>query len=219
MSASLKNYTPTEGYTALIMPGDMGMTQLYFGILNLSPETTYFDHSDDTEVALVVLSGECTLLVGHNGNKAYGTLGERSDVFQGEASVAYIPHHTTYEMLVGETGIAVAVCKVESYTESAAVILEGGEFLDASETHLRIWEDVSDRTADPPPMLLTGTEALCLHKFRDAQGSAVYELSRPGSKEVQSIPVSHNDVLAVPEHQEIVSSEGLGYRLWVQPNV
>ena len=147
MSAS-KNYIPTEGYTEIVKPGEMGITKLHFGILTLTPQTTFFDHSDDTEVALVALDGHCTLLVGHNGNKAYGVLGERSNVFQGEACVAHIPHHTTYEMLVGDVGIEVAVCKVESHSESAAVILEAGETAPEQETHLRIWENIASSDLD-----------------------------------------------------------------------
>ena len=81
MSAS-KNYTPTDGYTEIVKPGEMGITKLHFGILTLTSKSTFFDHSDDTEVALIALGGDCTLLVGHNGNKAYGILGERPGMYR-----------------------------------------------------------------------------------------------------------------------------------------
>ena len=48
---------------------------------------------------LVVLEGQCELLVGHNGNKAHGLIGDRADVFDGEAYRASIPYRTTYEIL------------------------------------------------------------------------------------------------------------------------
>ena len=216
-----KNYTPTEGYTEIVMPGEMGITKLHFGILHLTPEATFFDHSDDTEVALIALSGHCTLLVGHNGNKANGILGERSDVFHGEACVAHIPHHTTYEVLAGEAGIEVAVCKVPSYTESAAVILEAGEAVDEGETQLRIWESVlsdeSDVSTGDAHRMLTEAEAICLHKFRDANGVATFDITRRA--ETVRVRLCHNDVLAIPEQHEIVSltSGGISYQLWVQP--
>lgn len=218
----LKNYTPTQGYTEIVAPGEMGITKLHFGILNLTPEATFFDHSDDTEVALIALGGHCTLLVGHNGNKANGILGERSDVFDGEACVAHIPHHTTYEVLTGEAGIEIAVCKVPSYAESAAVILEAGETADEGETHLRIWEsalpsepDVSVRNTH---MMHTGQEAICLHRFRDADGVATFDITR--TAETVRMRLYHNDVLAVPEQDNIVAltSEGVGYQLWIQPD-
>ena len=218
-----KHYTPAEGYTEVVTPGEMGITKLHFGILNLTPEATFFDHSDDTEVALIALSGYSTLLVGHNGNKAYGILGERPDVFHGEACVAHIPHHTTYEVLAGEAGIEVAVCKVPSYAESAAIILEAGETVDEGETHLRIWENaLSGSTgvnARDAHMMLTGKEAICLHRFRDADGVAIFDVTR--TVETVRVRLYHNDVLAVPEWDNIVAlaSEGVGYQLWVQPDL
>ena len=216
-------YTPAEGYTEVVTPDEMGITKLHFGILNLTPEATFFDHSEDTEVALIALGGQCTLLVGHNGNKANGVLGERPDVFQGEACVAHIPHHTTYEVLAGEAGIEIAVCKVPSYTESAAIILEAGETAGEGETHLRIWEnDLSEKvgvSARETHMLLTGEEAICLQRFRDADGVATFDITRTvGTVRVR---LYHNDVLAVPEQDNIVAStsEGVGYQLWVQPDL
>ena len=217
-----KNYTPTNGYTEIVKPGELGITKLHFGILNLTPEATFFDHSDDTEVALIALGGDCTLLVGHNGNKAYGILGERLDVFQGEACIAYIPHHTTYEVLANETGVEIAVCKVPSHSESAAVILEAGEAVGENETHLRIWENVfSDDLAArvrSAPTIPDEAEAICLHRFRNADGVAVFDVTRTtGTARVQ---LYHNDVFAVPEQDsiELLTSEGVGYQLWVQPN-
>ena len=217
----LKNYSPTQGYTEIVAPGEMGITKLHFGILNLTPEATFFDHSDDTEVALIALGGHCTLLVGHNGNKANGVLGERSDVFQGEVCIAYIPHHTTYEILAGEAGIEVAVCKVLSYAESAAVILEAGETIDESETHLSIWEsalsDDSDVDIGDAPAMLTEEEAICLHRFQDTEGVVTFDITRPA--EAARVQLYHNNVLIIPEQHRIVSltSEGIGYQLWMQP--
>ena len=213
-----KNYTPTNGYTEIVKPGELGITKLHFGILSLTPEATFFDHSDDTEVALIALGGDCTLLVGHNGNKAYGILGERPDVFQGEACIAYIPHHTTYEVLANEIGVEIAVCKVPSHSESAAVILEAGESVNPDETHLSIRENAFSGDSDVQTML-TRAEAICLHRFRNADGVAVFNVTRTtGTARVQ---LSHNDVFAVPEQDSIVflTSEGFGYQLWVQPNL
>ncbi len=217
-----KNYTPTEGYTEIITPGEMDITKLHFGILNLAPQATFFNHSEDTEVVLIALGGRCTLLVGHNGNKANGILGERPDVFHGEACVAYIPHHTTYEVLAGEMGIEVAVCKVPSYAESAAIILQAGETIDESETHLRIWERTLSAKADvgttDAHMMLTGEEAICLHRFRDASGVATFDITR--TVETARVQLYHNNVLVVPKQDNIVASiaKGIGYQLWVQPD-
>ncbi|MDE0682233.1 MAG: 5-deoxy-glucuronate isomerase [Candidatus Poribacteria bacterium] len=221
MSAS-KNYTPTNGYTEIVKPGEMSITKLHFGVLSLTPEATFFDHSDDTEVALIALGGDCTLLVGHNGNKANGVLGERPDVFQGEACIAYIPHHTTYEVLANETGVEIAVCKVPSHSESAAVILEAGETVNQDETHLSIRENTFsedlDVSASDAHMIPTGAEAICLHRFQNADGVAIFDVTR--NTGIARVQLYHNDVFAVPEQESIVllTSEGVGYQLWVQPN-
>ena len=217
-----KNYTPTNGYTEIVKPGEMGITKLHFGILRLTSKATFFDHSDDTEVALIALGGDCTLLVGHNGNKANGVLGERPDVFQGEACIAYIPHHTTYEVLANETGVEIAVCKVPSHSESAAIILQAGESVNPDETYLSIRENTfsgtSDTNTSDTHTIPTGAEAICLHRFRNADGVAVFGVTRTtGTARVQ---LYHNDVFAVPELDNVVllRSEGVGYQLWVQPN-
>lgn len=222
-----KNYTPIDGYTEIVKPGEMAITKLHFGILNLIPQATFFDHSDDTEVALIALGGHCTLLVGHNGNKANGILGERSDVFDGEACIGYIPHHTTYEVLAGEIGVEIAVCKVPSHSESAAAILDAGESMDDNETHLRIWENtLLDEIGDARRMP-TWEEAICLQRFLDGEGSAIFEITRTEderlagssySEETVRVRLCNNDVLAVPEQQNIVSLtfEGVSYQLWVQ---
>lgn len=218
MSVS-KNYTPTDGYTEIVKPGEMGITKLHFGILRLTSEATFFDHSDDTEVALIALGGDCTLLVGHNGNKANGILGERPNVFHGEACVAYIPHHTTYEILASAAGIEIAVCKVPSHSESAAAILAAGETVNEDKTHLTISENVfSDVNTSDAHMMPTGAEAICLHRFQNADGVAIYDVTRAmGTARVR---LYHNDVLAVPEQDSIMllMSEGVGYQLWMQLN-
>ena len=217
-----KNYTPTNGYTEIVKPGEMGITKLHFGILSLTSKATFFDHSDDTEVALIALGGDCTLLVGHNGNKANGVLGERPDVFQGEACIAYIPHHTTYEVLANETGVEIAVCKVPSHSESAAIILQTGESVNQSETHLSIREHTfsgdSDVRTSNARTIPTGAEAICLHRFRNADGVAVFDVTR--TTDTARVRLYHNDVFAVPEQDSTVllTSEGVGYHLWVQQN-
>ena len=221
MSAS-KNYTPTNGYTEIVKPGEMGITKLHFGILRLTSEATFFDHSDDTEVALIALGGNCTLLVGHNGNKANGILGERPDVFHGEACVAYIPHHTTYEILANESGIEIAVCKVPSHSESAAVILEAGEAVGEDKTHLRISENVflDDLEASTnAPTIPAKAEAICFHRFLDGNGDVTFDIAH--STETIRAQLYHNDVFVVSENDNVVAltSEGSGYQLWVQPNL
>ena len=166
-------YTPTEGYVDIVKPGEMG--SLHLGILNLPSNTTYFAHSEDTEVALIALGGTCTLLVGHNGNKANGILGKRPDVFHGEACVAFIPHHTTYEVLTGEAGIELAVCRTLSHSETAAVILGAGEAADTTDWQLAITENrMPTQGVD---------EAICLTRYPHEANTTVKQFARSGFEE------------------------------------
>ena len=185
-----------------------GLQKLHFGILNLAPEATFFDHSDDTEVALIALAGQGTLLVGHNGNKANGILGERPDVFQGDACVAYIPHHTTYEILASKIGVEIAVCKTPSDMDVPAVIFAAGEADSQTDYQLSIREN--DITVG------SGCEAVCLYRFPNAEGSATVELAHP-TQAAKPLILHHNDVLVIPSahHANVLSHEGVCYQLCV----
>ncbi len=201
-----KHYTTHEGYTPLIGPGELGITNLHFGILNLPPDSTFFDHSDDCEVALIALGGQCTLLVGHNGNKANGVLGERANVFDGDACVAYIPHHTTYEVITNRNGVEIAICKTPSYLDSAAVLLEAGKIEVETDYQLRIIENnVSNEWVG---------EAICFYRFQDENGSATLQLINPEKKKAR-IVLHNNDLLVIPEatRARLIIGKGVCYQL------
>ncbi len=201
-----KHYITTEGYIQLIVPGELGITNLHFGILNLAPESTFFDHSDDCEVALIALEGQCTLLVGHNGNKANGVLGERADVFDGDACVAYIPHHTTYEVITNRNGVEIAICKTRSHKDTAAIILEAGKIEIETDYQLRIIENnVSNEWVG---------EAICFYRFQDGNGSATLQFIDPEKKKAR-IVLHNNDLLVIPEgtRARLITGEGVCYQL------
>ena len=204
----IKQYKTTDGYTPLIGHGELGITNLHFGILNLDPESTYFDHSDDCEVALIVLGGQCTLLVGHNGNKANGILGERANVFDGDACVAYIPHHTTYEVITNKARVEIAICKTPSYSDIAAVILEAGEVETETDYQLRIIEN----------NILTEWigEAVSFFRFHDENGSATLQLIDPANKTTR-IVLSNNNLIVLPEktRAHLITYEGKCYQLLI----
>ena len=126
-----------------------------------------------------------------------------------------------------ETGVEIAVCKVPSHSESAAAILDAGESIDENETHLRIWENALSEGIGDARRMPTRGEAICLHRFLDGEGSAIFEITRTENERLASssyceetvrVRLSNNDVLAIPEQHNIVSltSEGVGYQLWMQ---
>ncbi len=207
MSVS-KHYTPTLGYTHLIAPGESGIKNLHFGILNLSPNSTYFDHSDDCEVALIALEGECRLLVGHNGNKANGVLGKRKDVFDGEACLAFIPHRTTYEVITTSKRVEIAFCKTPSHTDSAAVILDAGENRTDTNYKLCICENEFETE-------WIG-EGFCFYRFLEEKGTATVNMDDSKNKSTRVV-MHHNDLLGIAEQTRarLLEFEGEIYELTV----
>ncbi len=203
-----KHYTPTLGYTHLIAPGEIGINNLHFGILNLSANSTYFDHSDNCEVVMLVLGGQCRLLVGHNGNKANGVLGKRNNVFDGEACLAFIPHHTTFEVVTTSNNVEIAFCKTPSHTDSAAIILNAGESRTETNYNLCIRENEFETA-------WIG-EGLCFYRFFEAKGTASVNLIDSENKSTRVV-VHHNDLLAIPgmARAQLLDYEGAIYQLTV----
>ena len=203
-----RKYKPDKGYTRIIESGQMGITGLDFGILNLGVGESFFEDTGDDEVMLVVLGGRCELLVGHNGNKAHGLIGDRADVFDSEGYRASIPYRTTYEILAHDEPVEVAICKTPSFLETAAVILEPGDDFNRSEHALIV--------SETPAHLISG-EAICLYRLTPADGHASQRIYNKIDAFEQSVSVHHNNVLALPKgyHAQLTEVETWLYCLWI----
>ncbi len=195
-----KKYKPDKGYTRLIESGEMGITGLDFGILNLGVGESFFEDTGDNEVMLVVLGGQCELLVGHNGNKAHGLIGDRTDVFDGEAYRVSIPYRTTYEILAHDDPVEVAICKTPSFLQTAAVILEPGDDFNRGEHVLTVNET--------PDCSISG-EAICFYRLTPTDGHASQRIYSERNAFEQSVSVHHNNVFALPQgyHAELAEVE------------
>ena len=202
---SVKHYTSTEGYTYLLKPGESGSKNLHFGILNLGAASTYFDHTEACEVVLIPLTGQCTLLVGHSGNKANGSLGSRESVFESESCAAFIPHHTTYELLPQTQRVEIAVCRTPSHYDAAAVI-NSGPIETPPNYQLHIVEN--DSTSE-----WIG-EAVSFHRFQNEVGIAVILSFAIGEKQTRT-HLRNNDLLVIPESTRacMVDCQGVLYQL------
>ena len=185
-----KKYKPDKGYARIIEGGEMGIADIEFGILNLHVGETFFEDTGDNEVMLVVLGGQCELLVGHNGNKAHGLIGERGNVFEGEAYRASIPYRTTYEILAHDEPVEVAVCKAPSFLETAAVILEPGDEFNRDEHKLIVSET---------PVYSIAGEAICFYRLAPGDAHVSQRIYSEIDSFEQSINLHHNNVLALPK--------------------
>ena len=195
-----KKYEPDRGYTRIIENGEMGTTGLDFGILNLGVGESFFEDTGDNEVMLVVLGGQCELLVGHNGNKAHGLIGDRADVFDGEAYRASIPFRTTYEILAHDDPVEVAICKTPSFLQTAAVILEPGDDFNRGEHALIV--------SETPAHSISG-EVICFYRLTPVNGYASQHIYSEIDAFEQSVHIRHNSVLALPKdyHAELAEVE------------
>ena len=195
-----KKYKPDKGYTRIIESGQMGITGLDFGILNLGVGESFFEDTGDNEVMLVVLGGKCELLVGHNGNKAHGLIGERADVFDGEAYRASIPYRTTYEILAHDDPVEVAICKTPSFLETAAVILEPGDDFNRDEHALMVNET--------PTHSISG-EAICFYRLTPVDRHVSQRIYSEVNAFEQSVDICHDNILSLPKgyHAELAEVE------------
>ena len=201
-----KKYEPDKGYTRIIENGEMGITGLDFGILNLGVGGSFFEDTGDNEVMLVILGGQCELLVGHNGNKAHGLIGERANVFDGEAYRASIPYRTTYEILAHDEPVEVAVCKAPSFLETAAVILEPGDDFNRGEHALIVSET---------PIRSISGEAICFYRLASTEEYVPQRIYSEINAFEQSVNIHHNNILALPKgyHAELAKLDARLYCL------
>jgi len=83
-----KQYTPKDGYTALVKPGKDGIELLELGILRLPAGGAYRGASDQTEVCLILLGGLVNITVGET---QFPSIGGRANVFAGRATAVHVP--------------------------------------------------------------------------------------------------------------------------------
>ena len=121
----LREYKPAEGYVEIFKRGESGLKLVTFGILSLSDGKSFAGDSGDEEVALIVMSGKCTVKVG---STTYQSIGKRTSVFGGRAYGVYIPCGKSYEV-TGEGQVDIAVCKAPSDLKSDPVLITPDDVL------------------------------------------------------------------------------------------
>jgi 5-deoxy-glucuronate isomerase len=103
----LHQYHPVPGYSQLVGPPDHGLAMLNFGVLSLAAGQSFHYFSDDHEVALVILTGRCSV---QNGDVRYQEIGGRQSVFDGRATAIYMPRDSAFVIEACAGGVEVALC-------------------------------------------------------------------------------------------------------------
>src|SRR3990172_1765600 len=83
-----KQYTPKDGYTALVKPGKDGIELIELGILQLPPGGKCRGSTDGGEVCLVLLGGLANVTAGE---ADFHSIGGRANVFAGRATAIHVP--------------------------------------------------------------------------------------------------------------------------------
>ncbi|WP_236838483.1 5-deoxy-glucuronate isomerase [Caldalkalibacillus salinus] len=96
-----------EGYQDIIAESDALLDYLALAKISLKEKETVSKQTAGFETVLVILSGKATI---RTEGIQWEQLGGRKNVFEGQATAAYIPCHSEYEV-EAETNVEIAVCK------------------------------------------------------------------------------------------------------------
>ncbi|MDH7480710.1 MAG: 5-deoxy-glucuronate isomerase [Armatimonadota bacterium] len=115
----IKAKTISEGYTKIIGRGEKGLKHLEFGRLWLTSGEWSSD-SKDCEVVLDIYSGVVSL---ETNAANFERLGNRKNVFEGPATVIYLPPQTPYRLSVIEGPADIAVFSAAAASSEANVTI------------------------------------------------------------------------------------------------
>jgi 5-deoxy-glucuronate isomerase len=108
-----------RGYTRIVGPEQRDLNYIEFGLLRVGDGESWEHTFEGVEAVLVILGGRCDVEVG---DRKWGNLGARDDVFGGKATAAYCPPGATCRVL-GRGRATVAVCCARADEEREPVLI------------------------------------------------------------------------------------------------
>src|SRR5581483_6537326 len=96
----------TYGETISFTPDEVGWEHLGFRAVRLQQGGTISSTTAETEVAIVVLGGQCSVT---SSAGKWDHVGRRKNVFNGLAYTVYLPVHTDYAV-TAQTDLDIAIC-------------------------------------------------------------------------------------------------------------
>jgi len=230
-----------KGFKRVIGPRDGGLRHLSFSRLVLEAGGSWSGNAGGEEVAIVVLSGTCSV---STENIEFDGVGKRPNVFSGKPSLVYLPRGTPYTIRASSR-LDVAVIGALSSKDTEPMLVNPQ---DATESEVGVlnWRRKvvtvlgTDRLADkllvgetfnspggwssvPPhkhdrddPPNEYELEEIYFYKLMPAQGFGlqwIYSPNGGGEKLNKAIAVENNDLVAIPRGYHPVVA-GPGYRLY-----
>lgn len=113
-------YQPTPGLQRVVSPENSVLKYISLHVLSLAPGESYTGNSSGEELALVIITGTCSVKVA---NQHYENIGGRKTVFDSPAYTVYVPCQTDYTITAGNTPVEVAVGGVVSDRPGEPVLI------------------------------------------------------------------------------------------------
>ncbi|MBM7599043.1 5-deoxy-glucuronate isomerase [Virgibacillus halotolerans] len=110
MSSSHFKADQVKGYQDIIDDEFSSLNYLALSKLLLKEDEEYKGLTTEYEAVLVILTGKASVSCGGN---HWSELGERNKVFEGKATVVYIPCQTEYKV-IADSDVCIAVCKAKA---------------------------------------------------------------------------------------------------------
>lgn len=129
-----------KGYNEIVGAADERLAFIELGILRLGDAESYTQEPEAKEVALVILSGQCTVKAGV---ETFEAIGARRDVFSGAPYAVYVPCDMAYE-IVGVGDVEIALCKAPSDLKCPVRLITPSEVKTKSVGRLNWRRDVRD---------------------------------------------------------------------------
>lgn len=99
-------YRPAPGLQHVVSPQNSELRYVSLHVLQLDKGETFDGDSAQEEIALVVMSGRCTVRVS---GIVWENVGGRRNVFEQPPHTVYIPCGTTYQVTAGDMPVEIAV--------------------------------------------------------------------------------------------------------------
>ena len=112
-----------DGRVHGITPASAGWSYVGFEVFDLVPEQALAQATDGREVCLVLLSGRAEVSAG---GQDFGTIGERSNPFEGAPWSVYVPARSQWRV-VAKTPVELAVCSSPAEGKLPARLIPPGE--------------------------------------------------------------------------------------------
>ena len=119
MNNYLRHYERRDGFTRIVSVGDGDLQLTEFGIINLRKGEEYSADSGQSEVALIILGGQCSV---SGGGFQFNHVGGRKDVFSGKPHTVYVPFGTRY-VIRAESDVEIAWAASPSSLKTPAYMI------------------------------------------------------------------------------------------------